>query len=538
MLGNVLASWLTSLRERGEFEICFRSLLRAQGYVSVGIRTTHGPIEYGKDVAAWHPRKRSLYLFQLKAGDVARADWPQIATQLYELAAVPYNHPNYVLSAPRKPVLVCTGQVNDTVQEAIARQNQDPAVGRTVEIWDREILVAAFRDHLFSIHALSDAVAIDHIRMWSHISNYGKDEEDLWAFFNRYLSLVRDARGRELRRVLAGYVVAVAQLSQRYRSENDTYSAIDCTILGAVVLYEAVLRHRIRRSTARFHCDALRALLAECLQGLYEECVSDPAALCDLTDNHGGPEEIFMLPVRAHSLASKLALHAFLRECGGDAVRDEVSLVDTVVRHHPSFAHVVSERQAGTLVVTLLALLRYGFRDTAIDALVEAVKWVAGMYGQRGAPGLPDPYQPLANTPFHFLGLPLGTAREVASAHGDASYLLPVLVKFACLLGRRGVLERTWPRVSRTAAEEYVPEDEIEMYSRSSARGEFRTTVYPERQSWRRLRQRCCRPLSSRYLSLARAYPEAPLLLSLAYPWRASLCEPSLYLRGHTFGVP
>jgi len=541
--------------------------------VPVGTRTTHGPIEYGKDVVAWHPRQRVLYLFQLKAGDIKRADWPDllrlakysdiaksgksrpepgknapvhcnsymrdsIDRQLYELANVPYSHPNYPADAPSRPVLVCTGQVDPTVQDAITKQNQSTRGTRAVAIWDREILISAFRDQLFSVQVLSESVAVDHIRVWSHASDYGTDEEGLYSFLKDYLGLAQGHSGRDLRRILAGYVVAVAQLSQRYSSKADVYSAVDCAVLGMVVFYEAIVRRYMTSSVAGFYCDALRTLLAGLLQGLHEDFESDPTALADLTDKHAGPEEIFVLPLRVHSLASKLSLYAFLGEYRGDAGNSGIGLVDRIVRGHSSFTHIISERQAGTLVVTLLALIRYGFHDTARDALVETLKWVVGLHGYPGAPGLPDPYQPLADIPFHFLGLRARTSRPQTTRPGDASYLLPVLVRLACLLGQRGVLERTWPLLSRTMAEEYLPEAEAEMYSRRSEHGESHATLYPPRQSWRRLRRQCLESRPANYLALGKRYPEALLILSLAYPWRAPLCEPSLYIRERTVPSP
>jgi len=530
LLGNVLASWLTSLRERGEFEVCFRSLLRAQGYVPVGTRTTHGPIEYGKDVVAWHPQEEILYLFQLKAGDVKRSDWPDLDRQLYELAAVPYDHPNYVVDAPRKAVLVCTGQVDATVQDLIAKQKHAGRGLGAVVVWDRETLVKAYSDDLFSVQVLSEAVAIDHIRVWSHVADYGADEDDLWSFFTDYIGLLEGAGGRARHRILSGYVVAVAQLAQRYLSTGSSYSAIDCAILGAVVFYGALLRHCLSRKVAAVYCMTLRELLTGLLQGLADACESDQTALSDLSDTRAGLEEMFLLPLRVHSLTSKLSLLAFMKEQADETDRNTVGLVDSIVRRHPSFSHVVSERQAGSLVVTLLALLRHGFPDTARDAVVRALNWVAGHHGYPGAPGLPDPYRPIADIPSHFLRPRSRSSGPAESRPGDSSYLLPILVKFASLRGQRGVVEKNWPLISRTTATEYIPRDETEMYSRRSTQGELRDRIYPRTQSWRVLRRQCSRATPTKYLSLAKAYPETLLLLALAYPWRAALCEPSFYL--------
>ncbi|MGD0111993.1 MAG: hypothetical protein ABSD48_09000 [Armatimonadota bacterium] len=509
--------------------MCFRSLLRARGFVPVGTKTVHGAIEYGKDIAAWHPGERTIYLFQLKAGDVRRADWPGLHTQLFELAAVPYSHPNHVIGAPTQPVLVCTGQVEETLRAAIAGQNYAALPARKVLVWDRETLVNAFSENLFSVQVLTEAVAIDHIRVWSHLSDYGADEDNIWSFLHSYLDRAKGLPARDVRRILAGYVVAVAQLSQRYWSGGDVYGAIDCAILGAVVFYEAVLRQRMRPDVAQFHCKAMRELIIGYLRALHRQSENDQAALIDLTDRRGGPEEVFVLPIRVHSLASKLSLLAFLSDGVDDTAPRVANSVNTIVRHNPAFAHPVSERQSGTLVVALLALLRFGHHDTARDALLEAIDWVAGLCGHRRAPGLPDPYQPLTDAPFHFLGLPQrGDGGELTAQKG--SYLLPILVRLCCLLGQRGAIQRNWQFISRTTAQQYMPDDEGEMYTRRSERGELKATVYPLRQSWRKLRDRLGKPVHRRYLSLAQAYPEAPLLLALAYPWRAALCEPSLYV--------
>jgi hypothetical protein len=272
-----------------------------------------------------------------------------------------------------------------------------------------------------------------------------------------------------------------------------------------------------------------RQLLLSFLNPLVAVCAADPEKMADLASPDGGVAEIFQLPIRVHSLSSKFALAAFIREQAGLDYAQEQQLLSTVVERHDCFSHLLSERQMGTFLVALLALLRFGHRDLGLRTLVKAIRWTAEQYGHARLPGLPSPYHGYGEIPFHWLGVGR-VAGRAGRAAGDHSYLLPLLVRLACLLNQRGALEKAWYRISRTAMGAAFPDDEAALYAGRTDAATMRSWQYRPTQSWAALRKEASRPHPKALMRLAGHFPEAPLILSLAYPWRAFWCEPSRYV--------
>jgi len=532
VIERVLENWLTSLKERGQFDVCFRALLLASGYQPLGRKATHGPMERGKDIAAWHPKQRKLFLFQLKTGDIRDTDWNSMHTQLQQLVLVPFDHPNYTVGDPYKPVWVCTGEMTPAVQNSLSRQNADYRHQEKpeVEVWEQGKLIALFRDSLFAVQVLEVDVAIDHIRMWSHLTDYTKNEEELRTFFELYLRPVGQLASRERRRRLSGYLVCAAQLAQRYRELDDAYSAIDCVVLAAVELLACLARTRFSAASSRTFFGYMRELLRNLLDALVAECEAADSDIWDLRDAEGGVSEIFELPLRVHSLASKLALSAYLKEQCGEDYTTDARLLGKIVRGNVCFRHLLSERQMGTFLVALLGLLRYQHRDLGVTSLVQALRWVVPHYGSPKLPGLPSPYRPYTDIPGHWLGIGPQDTGAAEGSSGGQSYLLPLLIRLAAVLGQRGILEKTWQRVSRTVMEEYVPDSEADLYAHLPHIGRLKNSMLKSTHSWSALRKEARARPRRKLRRLAERYPEALLLLALARPWRAVRCDLAFYL--------
>ena len=532
LLERMLESWLTSLRERGQLDVSFRALLQTAGFEPLGRKTTHGPLEFGKDVAAWKPSERVLYLFQLKAGDVAPSDWSDMQTQLQQLVLVPYDHPNYAVGDPFVPVWVCSGEMTPTVKAMLAQQNEAyRKEGRAaVLVWERPKLISMFREHLFAVHAIDVRSAIEHIRIWTRLTSYDADKDDLRDFYRAYLSQWDSLRGKDHSRLLCAYIVCMAQFAQRYLRLDDPYSAADCVVLGSVRLFELMARKRLAPKSRDTIVQSCRWLLVEYLDVVTER-VSSLGERPDLWRSDGGLSEVFEYPLRIHSICSKLVLSAFIKEQLGLDVSQECKLLGATMRHNQTFAHLLSERQAGTLVVALLGLIRYGYRDLAIQMLCAAWRWLTPLFGHPDLLGLPSPYQPLESIPDHWLRTaPEGSEHENEAAGAHSCLLVPLL-NLAVRLGQKGAVEKAWPRISRISLEKYVPADEGDLYAYLPEGGQTRSRIYPATHSWQALDKEASVRPDKKLLRLARQYPESLLLLSLAYPWRACYCEPSLYCR-------
>ena len=177
MIERLLESWLTSISER-EFDIPFRWLLEQLGFIPFGRKTTHGPMELGKDVVAQESETGLIHFFQVKAGDATPGDWRDMQTQLLQLVEVDYLHPNYKPGDPYKPVWVVTGEMRETVRTSLGLKNADYRRREMpeVEVWEQNDLIERFKKTLFDVPMADELFLIDFIRLWSRARDYLTDE--------------------------------------------------------------------------------------------------------------------------------------------------------------------------------------------------------------------------------------------------------------------------------------------------------------------------------------------------------------------------
>ena len=529
MLKRLIDIWLASLSER-EFDIPFRLLLEAEGHVAIGHSTIHGLAELGKDIVSQKPTEGLFYFFQTKAGDANPSDWNEMERQIRQMVEVPYVHPNYSVGDPYKPVWVCTGQLSETVRLSLGLENTHyRAEGKpTIDVWDRNVLIEKFGTAFFDLLIADESLAIDYLGLWSHITDYMSDEESLREFFHHHLFDLTVSGERKTKRHLATYTLMLFQISQRYISRDDLYSAIDCAMLGVVQMYEYVIAQNIESGIYRSYLSVVHEFIASLLQDLIDHCLEDEELTVDLLEKDSGPSEIFELPLRIHSLASKIGLSLLSKSLNGEDRTTEAALLLKLLENNPAFCHVLSERQMGTFWITVVSLLNTGHLEEAKAYVSETFEWFMKAHAE-GEAGLPDPYQPYQVTVSHFLGVeePGTSPTEMRMQ----SFFLPVLLKFVCCLGLRDELALHWRMVSRMVFHEYLPTGAWELFAYRPAAGTMALHGFPVMGSWSGLCERLSEKLSSEVSEFIDLHPQSLLILTLAYPWRAQWREVDRYTR-------
>lgn len=532
MLKRLIENWLTSVSER-EFDIPFRLLLEAEGHVSIGHSTVHGPMELGKDIVSWHPEEEIFYFFQLKAGNANLHAWNDMERQIRQLVEVPYTHPNYTIGLPYKPVWVCTGQLDETVRFSLGGKNEEHRrYGKpSIEVWERNMLIEKYVEMFFKIVFVDDYFLVDFLKVWSHARDFMMDEDDLRVFFHQYLSSCPLTNVRKAKLCLATYALMLAQLSQRYVSIGDLFSGIDCLLLGVVQVCEIITTNELQEEIYGRCYSVINELILVYLQGLADECAADEDTIADLFDPTPSPSmsEIFELPLRTHSLASKLALLQMLKSFRGEDTTVESRMLDIVIeKNHAAFCHIVSERQMGTLWVSIIGLLYAQNQSLAQQCIEDVFEWLMTFHGSEASRGLPDPYQPLASLVNHHLGIEPENERLI-NMNGQ-SYLLPILLKFMCYLGLRHCVERQWKTLSQMVFRDYYLSPPSCLFSYRSEEGVVVSFGFPVTGSWTEIQAWFSQRPSSVYVDFLSQYPETLLFLTLAYPWRTQWREVERYL--------
>ncbi len=530
MIERLIENWLTNLSERKNLDIPFRLLLEAEGHRVNGHRTIHGPLELGKDIISWHPREQRYYFFQLKSGDATQNDWVEMERQMLLMVEVPYVHPNYHPGDPYQPVWVCTGQLQESVRIALGLKNNEAhRQGKpTIEVWERSTLVKKFRDAFFDLPFVDDPFAVDFLKRWSQASEYLADEGELRQFFHNYLFAQGGiTQPREMRRHLATYTLMLTQLSQRYEALGDHYSAIDCTILGAVQLYEFIATQQLKKSISQSSMQLTQELIGFFLQKLVNACSADLETVANLIEPQGGMSEIWQLPLRVHSLAAKLGLSLLLKVLHKQSYEAERRLLCMTIERHPAFCHLVSECQMGSWWIAILALLQSGHEALARSCVKQTFVWLM-QFHRDGQFGLPDPYQPYHFAMNHHMRVETDTGKlQNMNRH---SYLLPLLLKLICYLGLRNDLAAHWKVISQMQVHEYVPSTVAELLTYRPRSGQMTVYGFPVTGSWAAILQWYTERLTGEIAEYVERYPEILLLLALAYPWRAQWREMERYV--------
>lgn len=529
MLKRLIENWLTSLSERKDFDIPFRLLLEAEGHVAVGHRTVHGLAELGKDIVSFHPTQGLFYFFQLKTGDTNLSDWNEMERQIRQMVEVPYVHPNYAPGDPYKPVWVCTGQLRESVRMSLGLKNEEHCrIGKPpIEVWERNDLIEKYHMAFFDVLFADEYFVVDFLRLWSHAGDYMSDEDNLREFFHHYLFKLPAAKKREMRKHLATYALILAQLSQRYASMGDLYSGIDCTLLGAIQLYEFIVSQAIEPNVYQNCLRIVHEFVRFLLQNLMDRCVACREIVKDLLETESGPSEIFELPLRIHSLASKIALNLLLKSLREQDAAVEIGLLQDILESNPAFCHIISERQMGTFWLSIVGLLQANCLELAKRCVVETFDWFMKFHG-RGQLGLPDPYQSYRVAVNHHLRIETHDVR-LLNMNGQ-SYLLPILLKFICHLGLRDLLARHWKMVSLMTVREYRPSSAEELFAYCPQGGRMTLCGFPVTGSWSGIQEQYSERLTSEFVEFTERYPESLLFLALAYPWRAQWREVERYI--------
>lgn len=529
MLKRLIENWLINISER-EFDIPFRLLLEAEEHISVGHRTIHGPMELGKDIVSYHSMQNTFYFFQLKAGDAKLGDWNDMERQIRQMVEVPYIHPNYTVGDPYQPVWVCTGQLDETVRLSLGGKNDEyKRLGKPyIIVWDRNNLIDKFEQVFFDIAFVEDYLLIDYLKVWSHASDFQSDEDDLREFMANYLANCALDSDRKIKRYLSTFALLLSQLSNRYIQNQDIYSAVDITILGITEFYNFIFNKSIDEINYHATYNILIDLINYHLQELNREIAALEGNELDLLIEQAPMSEIFELPLRTHSLASKIALLSLLNSITGTKNENENILKSIIENNLESFTNILSERQIGTYWLTIVGLFNINEIEMIKKCITMTFEWVLSFHGEDGLQGLPDPYRSYSIMPYHHLDIEPEDGRLV-NMNGQ-SYFLSILLKFMSFLDYKDTIAEEWDLLSRMSLREVIISKPEDLFSFRTDDAHTITYTFPITGSWARIKEHYSQRLSEDFVTILDKYPESLLFLTLAYPWRTQWRETDRYI--------
>jgi len=159
----VLLEYLRMLRESGEFDALLPDLLLAMNITPIS-KSQRGTRQSGVDLAAVGPDEvgvKTLWLFVLKRGDLARADWDStqqaVRQSLDEIKDV-YLRCNVAPEHQTLPVRIVVATTGDFKQDFEQQRTgyaaANTAAGRNYSFWNGDYVATKMEEHLLDEYAL------------------------------------------------------------------------------------------------------------------------------------------------------------------------------------------------------------------------------------------------------------------------------------------------------------------------------------------------------------------------------------------------
>jgi hypothetical protein len=202
----ILLEYLRMLRESGEFDVLLPDLLLAMNIVPIS-KSQKGPRQAGVDLAAVGPDDagvRTLWLFVLKRGDLARRDWDTaqqaVRQSLDEIKDV-YLRSNVAPEHEGLPVRIVVATTGDFKQDfeqqraGYAAANTKPSC--TYAFWNGDYIASKMEENLLDEYALPTAARSELRRALALVGEPDYELGHFYQLLKMLLDWVKEGEKKE-----------------------------------------------------------------------------------------------------------------------------------------------------------------------------------------------------------------------------------------------------------------------------------------------------------------------------------------------------
>ena len=385
LLKNVLADYLSRLKSERAFDAPFLALLAAMGFYD--LHFTHGQVEFGKDFIGKldNHGTTTQYSFQSKCGDINQTEWRNaVQGQMLEAIISGLSHPNFDLTLPHQCVLVMTGRLSGNA--ALGMQDLNVRIEEhygliPIKVWDNQDLICFLALH--GSEGIHNATAASFIGFGRFYIAYGKSYDgdlscrEIELYSREWMQDSIPSNSR-----VFGAVLEATILAAKCQEKGCFYEAIHC-VLGAIraVMYTLHIEPELQQQ------QWLVEVYQQTLASLYSMC-DDFVSACRLMISGGnnnllnkieGYIPIITYPVCCFRIMEMTGLLYFLSR-DVNKQKDLVDFLSEFVSQEPGCHHLVSDRDAVALVLTVLTLRHADHFSDAKDFLQRNVVWLCDRY--------------------------------------------------------------------------------------------------------------------------------------------------------------
>lgn len=379
LLKEVIADALAALTEQ-EFDRPFRQLLDSMGFECLRSKTIHGPYEFGKDIVALRRNPVSaeprLFVFQTKRGNITQARWSEMQRQVQEMLLTEVRHPNVIQGEPRKPVWVCTGDLDPKVEQLLFDTNclYTQQGQPSIEVWSRNRLVELFSEHFFTVELFPESERDSVHRLLLSFDGHEFDVELLRTLLAVSPSTPDKIASGRLRSflLLGHYLLGRAKQVGDMWSAANAFQHLLMSAWGQVVLRKDLSDEWLSR------IDSLHDALLEVVQDLLvklEPASQRPVGLLAWPPT---VPEIVAYPVRTIEVCAwtaYLCLTCLVRR-DLDQSRRWGDMLVRLIQNNRSAARPIWDCQSGDFFIIGLALRHHGAMKEAEEWLRCTLQWL------------------------------------------------------------------------------------------------------------------------------------------------------------------
>lgn len=436
MLRNVLADYLSSLRNEREFDAPFMALLAAMAFYD--IHFTHGQAEFGKDFIAKRLEGQDLiqYVFQSKCGDISQGEWRNnIMGQVLECVTNTLSHPHLDATLPQQLVLVTTGRLSNNAALGMQNLNNDTLVNmkkRPVIAWEQPQLIDFLAT--YGPEGIHRATAAGYANYGEFYSLYGQAMQRQLTtrrieFYSR--NWLQEPTVNNKRMLIA--VIEAETIAAKCKENGALYEALHMYLCAVRAVEDAIFTTQADNEQNTWllslyaqMISVIRAVSEQYLSSIRQHWTSTNRGLLALIN---GSASMVCYPVHCSRIMEVAGLLYFLTE-DQNARSDVGSFLNEFVSTEPGCSHFISDYYAVSLSIAVLALKHAGAIETAQILLHQTTVWVCDRY-QEGF-GLAS----MEDTPYEEVALLLGYPFEsVDTQKRTPSFLATTLCDLAAFVG-------------------------------------------------------------------------------------------------------
>lgn len=484
-------------------------MLVSEGH-SILRRPEHGPHEHGKDIISRDPEGK-INAFQLKAGDIATAEWRQISGEINDLVEAPINDPQTGLIVEFYPTLVTSGRISEPVRHKITLNNQGWVLRgrRPLKTVEGDALLARFRAAQGSFLPSELKHFNLFLKLFLADGTHVLDVGSFCQFLESFLPLGRPLRPSEQRAAFASAPIFADMVFANFsRASNHFAEATGWIVVIAYLLaladggkWHFDWRITVEIATDSW-CHAMELLLAEALEN------HNWLAGNTLVDEG-------FVRYRKQLVLGVLSAYMLFWRCRGAKHRLEDDLFLRVIRDFEA-TPFFGEGLAPALYSCIVLLRLRGEELMAVKLAAEIVQFVSRPPEAEFPHGVPDPYHPFEEIESQRLFPAPESPMESFEGH---SYCARQFVEFVARQNWRRDLKRVWFLLTENQYIEFVPRPPSGFYRWHCAHGVAVSRQWGRPQQWDDLAKRAS--LADRpELLIFTDYPGLLLPFAIALPHR------------------